>query len=66
MKSRATETQNFWDIPLDRLLHEIKSTPQGLSSQEAKARLDIYGSNTLVHQVKFSPLYELIRLFLNP
>jgi Mg2+-importing ATPase len=34
-----------WNLPLGELLHNIVATPDGLSDQEAKRRLAVYGPN---------------------
>ncbi len=56
----------FWDIPLAQLLSQLRATPQGLSSEEARARLRQYGPNSLKKESRFKLLGEFFRLFLNP
>ncbi|HET9573556.1 MAG TPA: cation-transporting P-type ATPase, partial [Methyloceanibacter sp.] len=34
-----------WNVPLDRLLDDLRATPDGLSSREARRRLAEYGPN---------------------
>jgi Mg2+-importing ATPase len=34
-----------WNVPLDRLLGDLRATPDGLSSREARCRLAEYGPN---------------------
>ena len=37
----------FWSVPATELLQQLKTTPQGLTSAEAQARLIHYGPNLL-------------------
>jgi Mg2+-importing ATPase len=56
----------FWDRPLRDILSELRSTPAGLTSEEAKRRLDTYGPNTLVKESRFITFFNLFRFFTNP
>ena len=37
----------FWSLPAPKVLEQLETTPQGLSEDEAKARLGVYGANSL-------------------
>ena len=42
-ENATTETtqslSDFWSVPQEELLHRLRSTPQGLSAEEARRRL---------------------------
>jgi Mg2+-importing ATPase len=56
----------FWDMPLRDLLVLVRATPAGLTSAEAKQRLDLYGPNSLVEESRFAALIGFLRFFANP
>jgi P-type Mg2+ transporter len=66
MANREKPSDHFWDGPLRELLERLEATPAGLSSDEAKRRLRLYGSNSLAEESRFVPLISLLRLFANP
>ncbi|HJW65929.1 MAG TPA: cation-transporting P-type ATPase [Candidatus Bathyarchaeia archaeon] len=45
-------------MPLERLFDELKTSPEGLTSEEAKARLKTYGFNMLVEKKQASIIYK--------
>src|SRR5574341_126926 len=47
MPDLFVQPKEYWSQPADKLLEELHSTPQGLSTAEAQARLRIVGPNTL-------------------
>jgi len=58
--------RHFWDIPLDELQRQLNTSPTGLTSAEATARLRQYGPNSLARESRFAVLFEFLRFFLNP
>lgn len=53
----TTATLNsYWSISTEQLFSELNSTPDGLSPDEAQARLAQVGSNTLATRQEASPL----------
>jgi len=63
---REISLEHFWDRPLPDLLHLLQATPAGLTSDEAKRRLRLYGSNSLMQESRFAPLVSFLRLVANP
>ena len=59
-------TTDFWDESLEQLLRQLDTTPQGLTSEEARRRLREYGPNSLAKQQRFQTLFDFLRLFANP
>jgi Mg2+-importing ATPase len=51
---------------LEEIFHELKVDGQGLSTDEAKRRLSIYGPNVLGGGEAISALRSFLRLFLDP
>jgi P-type Mg2+ transporter len=47
MSDRALQTPEYWSDPASQLLTGLHTTPQGLSTFEAQARLKVAGPNTL-------------------
>ena len=58
--------QHFWDMPLQDLLTQLGTSPQGLTSEEAARRLRQYGPNTLRPESRFAGLLQFLRMFANP
>ena len=56
----------FWEKPQSDLLQQLKATPAGLTTGEAKQRLRQYGPNSLVQESRFATLFSVFRLFANP
>ena len=52
-------------IPLQTQFEQLHSSPAGLTSQEARKRLDIYGTNDTSGARLDSGLVQFLRLFLN-
>lgn len=50
-------------LSVEEVVAEQKTTPQGLGSDEARARLDQYGPNELVEKEKKSPLMMFLEQF---
>ena len=62
----GTASDGFWDTPLNDLLQQLQATPAGLTSAEAKRRLDLYGPNSLERESRFAVLLSFVRFFANP
>ncbi len=61
MSARSPVPDQYWSEPPSRLLATLNTTSGGLSSVEARQRLEAYGPNTLEAKKKATAL----RLFLN-
>ncbi|MFA4975547.1 MAG: magnesium-translocating P-type ATPase [Candidatus Paceibacterota bacterium] len=51
---------------IDFTISNLKSNILGLSEEEAKKRLNIYGSNDIGNEKKISHIYKLLKIFRNP
>jgi len=56
----------YWSIPTDELLERYQSTSNGLSNEEVKKRMIIYGSNRLKPKKKTDSLTLFLSQFKNP
>ena len=59
----SSETQTWHSMETDEVLRVLKTVTQGLDSQEAKTRLEQYGSNELKVERGISPARILIQQF---
>ena len=59
----SSETQTWHSMETDEVLRVLKSVTRGLDSQEAKTRLEQYGSNELKVKRGISPARILIQQF---
>ncbi len=66
MEKRETPLAGFWDRPRPDLLQLLQATPAGLTSDEAKRRLRLYGPNSLMRESRFAALIGFFRFFANP
>ncbi|QLE49198.1 magnesium-translocating P-type ATPase [Nostoc sp. C057] len=57
---------SFWSLPAEQVLDQLKSSPQGLSRQEAQQRLTQYGANSLKQKRQSSTLLLLLNQFKSP
>ncbi|MCX6722544.1 MAG: cation-transporting P-type ATPase, partial [Candidatus Staskawiczbacteria bacterium] len=57
---------SFSSIPLDELLKNLKTSPDGLSSNEVLNRQRIYGRNTLNIKKKSNTFFLLLSQFKSP
>ncbi len=53
-------------LPVKKLFEQLKSSEQGLTSEEARKRLDKYGPNDTSSVKRNSAVVQFLRLFLNP
>ncbi len=66
MEPRETPLLGFWDRPQGELLGLLRTTPAGLTSDEAKRRLRLHGPNSFVRKQRFAALLGFLRFFANP
>jgi Mg2+-importing ATPase len=56
----------FWSLPAPKVLEQLETTPQGLSEDEAEARLGVYGANLLKPKRHTGTLTLLLSQFKSP
>ncbi len=56
----------FWSVPAAELLRQLRSTPEGLSGEEARQRLARYGANLLRPRKKSDSFTLLLSQFKSP
>jgi Mg2+-importing ATPase len=56
----------FWGVPLGELLEQLHTSPQGLTADEARRRLSVYGPNEPPRAERRSLVLELVTLLANP
>ena len=66
MGKPATSVESFWDRPLHELFELLPATPAGLTTEEARRRLRLYGPNSFVHESRFAALLSFFGFFRNP
>ena len=54
------------DLPVGQLLDVLSTTDSGLSSKEARARLEVYGQNVLVKRKKRTAAAKFLSYFKSP
>ena len=62
----TTEVEGFWDRPLHELFELLPATPAGLTTEEARRRLRLYGPNSFIHESRFATLLSFLSFFRNP
>lgn len=60
------EMKRWYAISVKEIFETLGSKEEGLSEEEARRRLEIYGPNKLEEEEKISPLRIFINQFLNP
>jgi P-type Mg2+ transporter len=58
--------QKFWQAPIAELLQQLKTSPEGLTSNEASARLEKFGPNLLKKQKKSDAFTLFLSQFKSP
>jgi Mg2+-importing ATPase len=53
-------------LPIEELMSHLKTSPQGLSSEQAQEHLEVYGRNELAREHKHSALKEFLLHFKSP
>ena len=66
MGKPANSAEGFWDRPLHELFELLPATPAGLTTEEARRRLRLYGPNSMVHESRFAALLSFFGFFRNP
>lgn len=66
MTEPDTSLHGFWDKPLHDLLERLQTTPAGLTADEARRRLRLYGPNSFVRESRFAGLVDFLRFLANP
>ncbi|HSO73022.1 MAG TPA: HAD-IC family P-type ATPase, partial [Thermodesulfobacteriota bacterium] len=59
------EKPNYHALDIEAVLEALNSKPEGLSLEEAQARLEIHGYNEMIHGKKISPVVIFLRQFGN-
>ncbi len=62
----SRQPPGFWSVPASELLLQLRSTPEGLSGEEALQRLARYGANLLKPGKKSDPFTLLVSQFKSP
>ena len=60
------ETEDVLHLPIDALLQRLETSADGLSSEEAKNRLEIYGRNELARKKKRAAIVGFLLHFRSP
>lgn len=63
---KEIENIKYWNQPVEELFKEFESNENGLSDEEAKQRLEMFGENSIKGQQKATPLKLLVRQINNP
>jgi Mg2+-importing ATPase len=66
MGKPTNSVESFWDRPLHELFELLPATPAGLTTEEARRRLRLYGPNSFVHESRFATLLSFFGFFRNP
>jgi Mg2+-importing ATPase len=62
----ATDSSDFWSVPIEALLARLGSMPTGISDDEAARRLALYGPNIAAPRAEWVTLRELGAQFKSP
>lgn len=68
MRITSKEHRNtiYWSVPENTLTEVLETTPEGLTQEEAKKRLSIYGQNTFTAKNTNTPLRIIMSQIFNP
>ena len=58
--------QSFWSIPIEDVFKNIEANKDGLTSEEAKKKLSVYGPNSIMSRKSNSTIGLLISQFKSP
>jgi Mg2+-importing ATPase len=64
--SKTESLDSFWSLPADGLIERLGSSPTGLTTTEAKRRLQVYGPNRLRPAKRTDSLTLLLAQFKSP
>jgi Ca2+-transporting ATPase len=62
----AMSAEELLGLPTDELLHRLETSLNGLTSQEAERRLEVYGRNELARRKKRTAVVEFLLNFRSP
>jgi Mg2+-importing ATPase len=62
----AISAEELLGLPIDELLHRLETSLNGLASQEAERRLEVYGRNELARKKKRAAIVEFLLHFKSP
>jgi Mg2+-importing ATPase len=62
----AISSEEFLGLPIDELLSRLETSLNGLASQEAERRLEVYGRNELARKKKRAAIVEFLLHFRSP
>jgi Mg2+-importing ATPase len=65
-RSATRVSSEFWSIPAEQIISELQTGRQGLSKEEARRRLGLYGRNTLKPPKRSDALFLLLAQFKSP
>ncbi|MEI6441811.1 MAG: magnesium-translocating P-type ATPase [Nostocales cyanobacterium ELA583] len=60
------QLSTFWNLSAEQVIGQVQSTPQGLSSEDARERLSKYGANSLKQKQHSHTLTLLLNQFNSP
>ena len=63
---QLAKVNSFWQQPLNDLMASLVTTPEGLTTKEASARIKRYGENVFHPQKKYTALFHYLSKFNNP
>jgi Mg2+-importing ATPase len=59
-------SEELVNLPIEEVVNRLKTSPQGLSSEQAAERLETYGRNELAREHKHSAIKEFLAHFKSP
>jgi len=59
-------TEDMVGLPIEELMVRLKASPQGLSSEQATERLEVYGRNELAREHQHNAIKEFLLHFKSP
>ncbi len=62
----AISTEDMISLPIEQLMARLETSPQGLSSNQATERLEVYGRNEFAREHKHSAIKEFLLHFKSP
>src|SRR3989304_9717620 len=62
----AISAEELLGLPIDEILTRLETSLNGLSSQEAERRLEVYGRNELARKKKRAAIVEFLWHFRSP
>ncbi|MGD6853415.1 MAG: HAD-IC family P-type ATPase, partial [Candidatus Bathyarchaeia archaeon] len=59
-------SEDLVTLPVEEVIYRLNSSPQGLSSDQATERIEVYGTNELAKEHKHSAIKEFLAHFKSP